>query len=259
MSDPCAGGACLTPAAFFEGGAPQWQPQLLRPHEAEGLIRGVPAKDPHFLWNPQACLAARDTCLVVSVGSNGEFGFEEEVHRLAPGCAVHTVDGTLGPAQIRRAPSFVSLHLANLCSPTSGKCVTKDIGAQIGGARAAIARRGVQLSDLFAGRRIDVLKIDCESCEYDTVSEWFASGICIDQIAIELHVQYICKGCDTTNNVRRAHALLAELHARGYSVFHHTRGAHKNNPGMREISLIRRTPCKRFDCHSDLWAVECPK
>ena len=68
-------------------------------------------------------------------------GFEEEVHRLAPGCAVHTVDGTLGPAQIRRAPSFVSLHLANLCSPTSGKCVTKDIGAQIGGARAAIARR----------------------------------------------------------------------------------------------------------------------
>ena len=64
---------------------------------------------------------------------------------------------------------------------------------------------------------------------------------------------------DTTNNVRRAHALLAELHARGYSVFHHTRGAHKNNPGMREISLIRRTPCKRFDCHSDLWAVECPK
>ena len=63
----------------------------------------------------------------------------------------------------------------------------------------------------------------------------------------------------TTNNVRRAHALLAELHARGYSVFHHTRGAHKNNPGMREISLIRRTPCKRFDCHSDLWAVECPK
>ena len=57
-------------------------------------------------------------------------------------------------------------------------------------------------------------------------------------------MQYICKGCDTTNNVRRAHALLAELHARGYSVFHHTRGAHKNNPGMREISLIRREPCK---------------
>ena len=38
-----------------------------------------------------------------------------------------------------------------------------------------------------------------------------------------------------------------------------TDDAHKNNPGMREISLIRRTPCKRFDCHRDLWAVECPK
>jgi len=247
-SAPCRAGTCSTPAEFFEGSRAQWK-SVLTSEQRLSVFRVGPAGDgAKYLWNPAAVLPRQPACLVVSVGSNGDYRFEDAVHALAPACEVHTIDGTLTAKQAERAPGYITLHRANLC--TSSTDCEKDLKAlsfQEGGQSERKVETGkslkVSLGDLFAGRRIDVLKIDCESCEFTTVAQWFDSQVCIEQIAVEVHAQYICHGCPKQNNVQKAHWFLAQLLSRGYEIIKHVRGAHGDNPGMREISLVRRERC----------------
>ena len=104
-----------------------------------------------------------DRCHVVSVGSNGDASFEAAVHRVNPSCRIDVLDGTLvgrRAALRQQLPSFVRFWPENF-GPTTW-------------------------ANFSEVRRVDVLKIDCEGCELDSLTEW-ASRICTSQLLVEMH------------------------------------------------------------------------
>mmetsp|Transcript_105241 Transcript_105241/g.329145 ORF Transcript_105241/g.329145 Transcript_105241/m.329145 type:complete len:103 (+) Transcript_105241:725-1033(+) len=63
-----------------------------------------------------------------------------------------------------------------------------------------------------AGRRIDIFKIDCEGCEWQTFKSWLDGDVDIRQILVEMHWR--------NGNVQTVHELFDFLFAHGYVVFH---------------------------------------
>ena len=157
----------------------------------------------------QAETVFRRPCLVVSIGSNGEAGFEESVHATAPHCEVHTWDGTLNKRKIAMLPSFVSLMRRNFRNDSWTK----------------YAHRNVSIA---------VLKMDCEGCEFGALPP-LVDSICVEQILMEVH------GATTLSSAFAAmFARLALTHDPFYGEY---------NPGCLphvrcfEIAWRRRTPC----------------
>ncbi len=111
-------------------------------------------------------------CLIYSVGSNGQYDFEEAVHKeISSACEIHTIDKNdwnhygRGPP-----PSFVTYHKFTMGVPpaaTSLSTIVHELGHE--------------------SRTIDIFKIDCEGCEWDTFRSWFGQGVYIRQILVELH------------------------------------------------------------------------
>ena len=57
------------------------------------------------------------------------------------------------------------------------------------------------------GRRVDIFKIDCEGCEWQTYRDWFEADL--RQILVETHLT-----CSSTPS------FFQELHDNGYVIFH---------------------------------------
>jgi len=111
-------------------------------------------------------------CLVYSVGSNGDYSFEETVHRdIDPGCEIHTFDMHNWSHYTSRAPpEYVRYHIYTI------------------GERPAATDLSMVVSNLgHFGRAIDVFKIDCEGCEFTSHKSWFGAGVDIRQIQVEVH------------------------------------------------------------------------
>lgn len=148
--------------------------------------------DPYLI----AKKALDQPCLVYSVGSNGQYDFEEAVHKeVSPACEIHTIDMNDWRHYGRGAPpKFVSYHKYKLGNPpaTSLSTIVHDLG--------------------HASRTIDIFKIDCEGCEWDTFRSWFGQGVYIRQILIELH------GTGHSNG-SNAHDFFNFLFNQGYVVF----------------------------------------
>ena len=60
------------------------------------------------------------------------------------------------------------------------------------------------------GRTIDIFKIDCEGCEYDTVRHWFGAGVDIRQVLVELHWK-------SEEKAKDFHSFMESM---GYVIFH---------------------------------------
>ena len=56
-------------------------------------------------------------------------------------------------------------------------------------------------------RTIDIFKIDCEGCEWESYAGWF-EGPKIRQIQVELH------------GITKAHELMQHAYKNGYAIFH---------------------------------------
>jgi hypothetical protein len=136
-------------------------------------------------------IAKAENCSVLSIGSLNDYGFETAMHNLNSRCKIHTFDHTVTPTG---TPPYVNFHRYGLGSESSGNILTmKDVIDMAG----------------FQGKVIDVLKIDCEGCEFNVYKEFSSSGF-IRQILMEIHFQ----------NRESTDALLQAMHDHGYIIFH---------------------------------------
>lgn len=140
-------------------------------------------------------------CLVYSVGSFNDFSFEERVLQdVSSDCEIHTLDPTIGENSSNLPHNKkVSFHPWGLANADNGNYKTlHTIVSELG----------------HTSREIDILKIDCEGCEWSTYESWFAGGVKIRQILVELH------GGTDDGNPPAAMKFLSFLKELGYVVFH---------------------------------------
>lgn len=161
---------------------------------------------------PTRNAGVKEGCLVYSVGSDGDFSFEESVRaEISAECEIHTFDPN--PVQHYNgenasAPDFVSYHAYP---------VGTDMGSRVGAAQQDSP--GKSMPDIVSelgheGRTIDLFKIDCEGCEFETYESWFGSNVIIQQILIELHWDH----CDR-DMVHKVQKFFQYLQNQGYVAF----------------------------------------
>ncbi|KAL1498733.1 hypothetical protein AB1Y20_014043 [Prymnesium parvum] len=107
-----------------------------------------------------------EPCFVLSVGvgSNvgqpSDFRFEIDLHRRLPHCTFHVYDGTnFNRGPILDAPDFVTFF-------------PKDFSSTVWRS--------------YAGRHIDIFKIDCEGCEFNSF-EPYENMANVEQLLVEVH------------------------------------------------------------------------
>ena len=151
-------------------------------------------------------------CFVMSVGLNGDTRFEEALHAYAPHCEIVGMDGTLNDAKLQ-----ISKRLPYL------RFVPENF-------RKSTAAR-------YAGRTVQLLKIDCESCEYTTIPQWL-DVTCTEQVAVEVHKSVFQR---PIQRVLSQHNLFAKLDRTHRLVFVE---ANRKWPKVAvEYTWFRRSPC----------------
>ena len=124
-------------------------------------------------------------CLVYSIGSNNDISFEKAIHK-SLACETHTFDPTLSEPFVGGA--YATFHPWGFGKQGEEvSFVQKDVKANF----TAQSIQTIQSKLGHTGRRIDILKIDCEGCEYGAMPGLFKSiqggHVVVDQIQIELH------------------------------------------------------------------------
>ena len=127
-----------------------------------------------WLCDPNRLRAQGADCLIYSVGSFDDFSFEEAITRdVSSAREIHAFDHTV--SNPRNKPCGVHFHPWGL-----------------GGAREPDGSDLKGLADIVValghkGRTIDVLKIDCEGCEWSTYGSWFDADVRVDEMLVEIH------------------------------------------------------------------------
>ena len=152
-------------------------------------------------------------CFVMSVGLNGDTRFEEALHAFAPACRIIGMDGTLNSAKLNRSLSLPWLHL-----------VPENFRAATG-------------SSQYAGMRAELLKIDCEGCEYSALPPWL-DAVCTEQVSVEVHKNFLQRPLQRVMNHHKLFARLDRTHRLAFI-----------EPNFRwpkigaEYTWVRRKPC----------------
>ena len=119
-------------------------------------------------------LARGADCLICSVGSFDDFSFEEAITRdVSSAREIHAFDHTV--SNPRNKPCGVHFHPWGL-----GRAREPD-GSDLKGLADIVVALG------HKGRTIDVLKIDCEGCEWSTYGSWFDADVRVDEMLVEIH------------------------------------------------------------------------
>lgn len=113
-----------------------------------------------------------DNCLVYSIGSAGNFRFEEEILKWNPNCEIHTFDPDPKYSTVVADDERIKYHSIGLASKDDGnmkklRTVVEELG--------------------HTDRKIDVFKIDCEGCEFAIMSEFADARIELSQVLVEVH------------------------------------------------------------------------
>lgn len=150
-----------------------------------------------WICDPQKIFAQTQDgkgCLVYSVGSSGDYSFESAVTAsISPKCEIHTIDMNNWTNYTKTPPpSNVHYHVYKF-----GNTTLAEVMSALG----------------HSNRSIDVFKIDCEGCEWDSYRQWFAGGASIRQILVEVH-----HGGGVNSKI--THRFFNFLFDLGYVIFH---------------------------------------
>lgn len=153
----------------------------------------------------------KNDCLVYSIGSNNNFEFENSVLKdISENCEIHTFDPTVGTSPSRK-PAAVHFHPWGLANESSGNMKTmQDIISILG----------------HANRKIDIFKIDCEHCEWETFPT-FVKFPNIRQIQIELH------------GTKKAEEFFRAMYKNNYVVFHKESNTYGCSGNCIEYAFIK--------------------
>lgn len=113
-----------------------------------------------------------------SIGSGGDWGFEQGLKAAAPNCEMHTFDPAPDEIQPYGGGAYSKIHALALRGGES----TSENALTLGQIQARLGH---------TGRHIDLLKVDCEGCEWDALTRVFgdlrAGNLTVGQIQVELH------------------------------------------------------------------------
>jgi hypothetical protein len=127
----------------------------------------------------------RPGCVVISLGSNGQFGFEEAVVRKTMHCVVHTYDCTGFWELPEHLKARVTFHRA--CIASESKTVA---GREYLDYNGVLRRSGLVAAGQAAARPPAHLKMDIEGWEYDVMRSIFMSQdlkMFPQQVSLEIH------------------------------------------------------------------------
>jgi len=149
-------------------------------------VGGSESGETKYVCNPKrlAYPGKEGGCLIYSFGCAGDFKFEDAIHKMhGVNCEVHIFD----PAKAWERPGDaenknIHYHAWGLVSTYDA---TKSVVWPKG--RGGAFKTFPEIIDILGhrNRTIDVLKIDCEGCEWSTHKDWIHLGI--RQILIEVH------------------------------------------------------------------------
>ncbi|KAL7428344.1 hypothetical protein ACHAXH_001796 [Discostella pseudostelligera] len=161
----------------MNGDGPKW---VCDPHRITKLARDRKKEDPNH-----------PGCVIYSIGSNGDFKFEMGMQNtVGEGvCEFHIFDfgdfeGMI-PPKLRRA-YYHRWGLKKQEDPTTKIDSSKRVG------RTKMTLHGLQDTIKLLGHEnldvIDIFKIDCENCEWDTYMDWLSVDVpLLHQIQVEVH------------------------------------------------------------------------
>ena len=163
------------------------------------------------------------SCIVYSVGSDGDFSFERSImDEISEQCEIHTFDKNDNSFYVERASKDPSFPLRDEPVP---QFVHHHV-AEIGSSHPAVSIP--EMIDRLGHRNktIDIFKIDCEGCEWQTYTSWLDNGVNIRQILVELHRPFTSE---------MGHKFFRYFINHGYAVFH----KEPNGSGCIEIAMIK--------------------
>lgn len=141
---------------------------------------------------------------VLSVGSKGDFTFENDIMAHFPRASITTMDGMVSASVAALAPPGVKFVRSNFDHKTN-----------------------------VAGP-LDILKIDCEGCELYSLLP-FLKRTCVNQILIETHA--------CLQPLARHHQLMVKLN-HSFGVFAKEPNIEYSDGSCVEFGLLRRKPCQ---------------
>ena len=149
-------------------------------------------------------IRAMTDCVVISIGSNDEWSFETAVHDLNPSCEIFTFDHTL---ENPHPPPFVKFFAFGISS--------RDVKPNILTLKGLLKMAGI------AERKVEIMKIDCEACEYKVYTSF--SLFFIRQVLIELHIplpRVPNSAMEVSQWFEKNHLFFAWMKQHGYVIFH---------------------------------------
>lgn len=138
---------------------------------------------PKWVCDPHRLVAEKNDrkCLVYSVGNNGNMQFEYGLRQMigVGACEIHVFDNSHHFQEYRKMPGLeknIFFHPWGL-----------EGSEKISDSRQFMTMQETIEALGHEGRVIDIFKIDCEKCEWDTYKDWFKSGVTMNQILVEVH------------------------------------------------------------------------
>jgi len=158
----------------------------------------------------RAAAAAGRGCVVYSVGSGARFSFEAAVHAALPGCAIHTFDHTIGDRRRGRAtalPRYIHFHPWGLAAEDVGGTPLRGL---------ASVRRELGHDAATGGVSLELLKVDVEGSEFESLLPWLRTGALdgVRQLLLEVHEP------QRDDHYATARRIFAELDAAGWVITH---------------------------------------